>query len=91
MEEILGVIKDFTDFFLDDGNAKPFVDPDTGIIRRLERARNLGSLEGFQSALIDYNTAVESLRQGDDIATVLDKKHSISESLVVRKIGRAHV
>ncbi|KFY48671.1 hypothetical protein V495_01131 [Pseudogymnoascus sp. VKM F-4514 (FW-929)] len=90
VEEILGVIKDFTDFFLDDENAKPFVDPDTGIIRRLERARNLGSLEGFKSALIDYNSAVESLRLGKDIASILDKKHGVSESLVVRIMAQTY-
>lgn len=90
VEEILGVIKDFTDFFLDDEKAKPFVDPDTGIIRRLERARNLGSLEGFKSALVDYNSAVESLRNGEDIATILDKKHSVSESLVVRIMAQTY-
>ncbi|OBT82712.1 hypothetical protein VE02_08900 [Pseudogymnoascus sp. 03VT05] len=90
VEEILGVIKDFTDFFLDNEKAKPFVDPDTGIIRRLERARNLGSLEGFKSALVDYNSAVESLRNGEDIATILDKKHSVSESLVVRIMAQTY-
>ncbi|OBT62264.1 hypothetical protein VE03_08563 [Pseudogymnoascus sp. 23342-1-I1] len=90
VEEILGVIKDFTDFFLDDENAKPFVDPETGIIRRLERARNLGSLEGFKSALVDYNSAVESLRQEGDIAKILDKKHSVSESLVVRIMAQTY-
>ncbi|KFX87888.1 hypothetical protein O988_09237 [Pseudogymnoascus sp. VKM F-3808] len=90
VEEILGVIKDFTDFFLDDENAKPFVDPDTGIIRRLERARNLGSLEGFKSALQDYNSAVESLRLGKDIASILDKKHGVSESLVVRIMAQTY-
>lgn len=60
------------------------MNPDNGIIRRLERAKNLRSLEGFRNGLDDYNAAVESLRDRGNIAATLDKKHSLPESLVVR-------
>lgn len=84
VEEILGVIKEFTNYFLDPENSEPFLNPETGIIRRLERGRNLSSLEGFGKAIVDYNSAVETLRQRQDIARSLEKKHGIPESLVVR-------
>jgi H3 lysine-79-specific histone-lysine N-methyltransferase len=84
VEEIIGVVKDFTDYFLESELADPFLKADNGIIRRIERARNLKSLEGFKNALQDYNSAMQSMREEGVLAKALDQKHSLPERLVIR-------
>jgi H3 lysine-79-specific histone-lysine N-methyltransferase len=78
------VVKDFTSYFLEPEADDSFLNADTGIIRRLERARNLRDLDGFIKALDDYNSSVQSLRDSGEIAAILDKKHGLPESLVIR-------
>jgi len=78
------VVKDFTSYFLEPEADDSFVNADTGIIRRLERARNLRDLDGFTKALDDYNSSIQSLRDSGEIAAILDKKHGLPESLVIR-------
>lgn len=84
------MVKDFTSYFLDPEADDFFVNADTGIIRRLERARNLRDLDGFMKALDDYNSSVESLRDSGQIAAILDKKHGLPESLVIRIMTQAY-
>lgn len=78
------MVKDFTSYFLEPEADDSFVNADTGIIRRLERARNLRDLDGFTKALDDYNSSIQSLRDSGEIAAILDKKHGLPESLVIR-------
>jgi len=84
IEEIIEVIKDFASFFLDAETEQLFNDPDSGIIRRLERARNLKSLASFKQALSDCNSAVEPLRRAGILGNALGQKHSLPEKLVIR-------
>ena len=61
--------------------ADKFLNPECGIIRKLERARNLKSLDAFKAALSEYNSTLDALRGDDSFKKVLDTK----------QIGRAHV
>lgn len=77
-------MKDFTRYLLTSELSEPFDNPESGIIRRLERARNLKSQASFRAALTTYNTEVSSLRSTGIIAANLDQKHSLPEKLVIR-------
>jgi len=77
-------VKDFTRYLLTSELSEPFDNPESGIIRRLERARNLKSQASFRAALTTYNTEVSSLRSTGIIAANLDQKHSLPEKLVIR-------
>lgn len=84
VEEIIGIVKDFTSYYHDLKNIDRFLDSETGIIRRLERARNLRSFEGFRNALDDYNSAVALARESGEISQILWEKRNLSEALVIR-------
>jgi H3 lysine-79-specific histone-lysine N-methyltransferase len=84
IEEIFGVVQEFAEFFVDEADRDVFLNPDRGIYRRLERARNLKSLEAFKTALNDYNEAVRVRRKAGTPQAILRKKHSLPESLIIR-------
>lgn len=42
------------------------------------------NFEGFTKALDDYNAVVNSLRESGKISAILDEKHGLSESIVIR-------
>ncbi len=92
IREIMKVVRDFTNFFLTAKQAEPFLDAESGIIRRLERAtsRNVQSLEGFKSALKAYNTALSALRREGALAKNIDEKHSIPVELVKRIVRQTY-
>ncbi len=84
VEEIIGVFKEVGGFFAPLEAVDKFLNTDNGFIRKLERARNLKSMEEFRSALDAYNAVVEAMSKDDKSKALLDIKHSLPESLVVR-------
>lgn len=92
IREIMKVVRDFTNFFLTAEQAKPFLDTESGIIRRLERAtsRNVQSLGGFKSAVEAYNIAVTALRREGALAKNVDGKYSIPVELVKRIVRQTY-
>jgi H3 lysine-79-specific histone-lysine N-methyltransferase len=92
IREIMKVVRDFTNFFLTPEQAKPFLDTESGIIRRLERAtsRNVQSFEGFKSAVEAYNTAVSALRREGALTKNIDGKHNIPVELVKRIVRQTY-
>lgn len=90
IEEIIGIAKEVGSFFVEEPLADKFLHPDTGIIRKLERARNLKSLDDFKAALSEYNSSIDSLRGDDSFKKVLDMKHSLPESLVIRIMTQSY-
>lgn len=90
VEEIIGIAKEVGSYFVEEPMADKFLNPETGIIRKMERARNLKSLDGFKTALLDYNKTVDGLRNDGSFKKVLDAKHSLPESLVIRIMTQSY-
>jgi H3 lysine-79-specific histone-lysine N-methyltransferase len=62
--------------------AAPFLDAESGIIRQLERAVGIKSLEKFKNALDSYNSTVEGLRSEGILAKNIIGKHNLPSELV---------
>lgn len=87
VEEIMEVTKTCVDFFLSEEQAVPFTDPQSGIYRRLERAKGLNNIAGFKEALEAYNAEMKMLYESGAIKLNLKKKHQLPYP-VVHKILR---
>jgi len=73
VRDILTVVNFVASTYLTDDEAKPFLDPNTGIHRRLEKSsRGEGDGPGFKAALIDYNEQLRALQRKGTIARNLD-------------------
>ena len=91
--EILEIARHVTDNYLTQEQKSPFLDPDSGIIRRLKRAENLlrrdniteqnkELLDGFKGAVEIYNSALDSLIMKGNLARNLDSIHRLDEKMV---------
>jgi H3 lysine-79-specific histone-lysine N-methyltransferase len=97
-EEIIDVAKIVTDFYLTEDQAKPFLEPNSGYIRQLEKARNnLGKdslntelLKGFKNAVSSYNSAIDVLREEGALERNLDNKHSLPFKMVCRMLSQVY-
>ncbi|RDL39739.1 Histone-lysine N-methyltransferase, H3 lysine-79 specific [Venustampulla echinocandica] len=89
-QEILDVAKIVTDVYLTKEQAEPFLDPNQGFIRQLEKAKNLLSkdtlnkelLNGFKIAVDRYNSQIETLRKDGALARNLDDRHHLPFDMV---------
>lgn len=80
------------DFYLTEEQKGTFCDPDTGLIRQLEKAKNLLSstrditnkilLDGFKQAVENYNSTIEGLLKEGAVATNLDAQHHLPLRMV---------
>lgn len=84
VEEIIDVVKDFSRFFLSVNQAVPFQNPESGIVRRLERARNIKSMAGFKDAVGSFNVEMQSLRKEGKLNESLRNKHMLPLDIVNR-------
>lgn len=82
IREIIKVVRDIANFYLTADISEPFLDPHKGIVRQLERARNIGCLSGFKNALEEHNSIVSRLRKGDILARNMDNKDHLPVELV---------
>jgi H3 lysine-79-specific histone-lysine N-methyltransferase len=89
-QEIYYIAKTVANVYMAEEEALPFTDPNTGFIRKLERAMNLLSrnnkdkelLDGFKTAVDNYNNALEMLRSSDNLSKNLDKMHNLPFEMV---------
>jgi H3 lysine-79-specific histone-lysine N-methyltransferase len=80
------------DVYLTEEQQKVFKEPDSGLIRQLEKARNILSstgditnkelLDGFKKAVDNYNSTIEGLVQDGALATNLDAMHHLPLKMV---------
>ncbi|TDZ39311.1 Histone-lysine N-methyltransferase, H3 lysine-79 specific [Colletotrichum trifolii] len=82
IKDIMDVIGWIATVYLTEEQAKEFNDPNTGIIRRLTRAKNTNDLKGFTTALKDANKRVRALSADGTIRSNLDKLHGLPRGLV---------
>jgi H3 lysine-79-specific histone-lysine N-methyltransferase len=87
--EICDVAQATVNFFLTPEQAEPFRDP-SGVLRKLERARNTSNLGGFKSALESYNLIVEKLRQEKIISRNINDMHDMPFELVKRILRQTY-
>ncbi|KAF6832691.1 histone-lysine n-methyltransferase [Colletotrichum musicola] len=82
IKDIMEVVRFVADVYLTREQAKEFHDPNTGIIRRLTKAKNTGDLQGFTTALKDANKRIRALAADGTIRGNLDKMHGLPRDLV---------
>ncbi|EHK96665.1 putative Histone-lysine N-methyltransferase, H3 lysine-79 specific [Glarea lozoyensis 74030] len=96
VQEIIDIAKTVADFYLTDEQAKPFLEPNSGYIRQLEKARNnLANnkkrgeitprpvlLNDFKAAVDQYNAALQKLRLDKVLEQNLDDKHHLPFNMV---------
>ena len=68
--------------YLTEDEARPFLDQNTGIYRKLEKSRNTSNGLDFKAALKEYNQALIALRKEGAIARNLNAMRGIPRDLV---------
>ncbi|PMD41430.1 DOT1-domain-containing protein [Hyaloscypha variabilis F] len=91
-EEILEIAKIVADVYLAEEQKDAFCNPTSGLIRQLEKAKNLLSstrditnkvlLDGFKKAVENYNLTIEGLLEEGALATNLDAMHHLPLRMV---------
>jgi len=90
VQEIFDIAKIVTEVYLTSDQAKSFKDPNTGMIRKLDRAKNMLSrdsvnvdlLDGFKAAVDLYNSAIEDFTKEGVLAENLDTRHHLPFDMV---------
>lgn len=80
--DIMKVVKQTASIYLTDEEAKPFLDPNDGIYRRLEKSKNTGDGKGFNAALEEYNDRLLALQRKGVIAKNIDAMQGVPPDLV---------
>lgn len=84
------IIKEFAQFYLTPEEAEQFLNQEWGILRRLERARNINDFSGFKTALESYNSVVNKLRADGTLTKKLRQEHVIPFELVKRILKQSY-
>lgn len=90
IKEIYDIAKTVAQVYLTEEQQKPFLDQNTGIIRKIQRAMNLLSRnrqdqelrDGFKTSVDAYNEALEGLIKDGVLAKNLDNKHHLPLEMV---------
>ncbi|KAG6001058.1 Nucleosomal histone H3-Lys79 methylase [Claviceps pusilla] len=84
VEASIRIVRHVAETYLNEEEAEPFTNLNTGLIRRLEKAsnRNIQDLAGFKAALHEYNETLLGLVEDGIIAKNLDAMHEIPQQLV---------
>ena len=80
--DIMKVVKFVASTYLTTAEAKPFVDQNNGIYRRLEKSKNTNDGKGFKAALVEYNDQLLALQKKGAIAKNIDAMKGIPRELV---------
>jgi H3 lysine-79-specific histone-lysine N-methyltransferase len=80
--DIMKVVKHVASTYLTEEEAQPFLDPNTGIYRRLEKSKNTKDGKGFKAALAEYNEQLLAFQKKGVIVKNLDKMRSVPRELV---------
>jgi len=91
-KEIFEIAQIVADVYLTEEQRKPFNDPNSGIIRQLEKAKNFLTstkditnkelLDGFKKAVDVYNSAIHRLIKDGSLAENLDAFHHLPLKMV---------
>ena len=68
--------------YFGEDEARPFTNHSSGIIRQLERSRNVNDFVGFKAALDKYNTALRGLVEDGTVSRNLDARREIPRNLI---------
>ncbi|KAG6127973.1 Nucleosomal histone H3-Lys79 methylase [Claviceps purpurea] len=84
VEASIRIVRHVAETYLNDEEAEPFTNMNTGLIRRLEKAsnRNIQDLAGFKAALHEYNETLSGLVEDGIIAKNLDALRELPQQLV---------
>lgn len=80
--DIMKVVKLVASTYLTDSEAKPFLDQNKGIYRRLEKSKNTNDGKGFKAALAEYNDQLLALQRKGAIARNIDAMRGVPLELV---------
>ncbi|KAK4241894.1 histone H3-K79 methyltransferase [Achaetomium macrosporum] len=80
--DIMKVVKLVASIYLTDEEAKPFLDPNNGIYRRLEKSRNTNDGNGFKAAVQDFNGQLLALQKKGVIAKNVGAMRGVPRELV---------
>ncbi|KAL5598650.1 uncharacterized protein BROUX77_006484 [Berkeleyomyces rouxiae] len=84
ISSIIDVVQHVADNYLTDEQARPFIDPHNGIVRRLTKASNqrVQDLTLFKDALGEYNKRLRTLVRDGTIVKNLEGKHGLPSHFV---------
>jgi [histone H3]-lysine79 N-trimethyltransferase len=84
VEASIRIVRHVAETYLNEDEAEPFTNQNTGLIRRLEKAsnRNVQDLMGFKAALHEYNETLLNLVEDGVIEKNLDNRHELPRHLV---------
>jgi H3 lysine-79-specific histone-lysine N-methyltransferase len=89
-EDIMKVVNLVASTYLTDDEAKPFLDPNDGIYRRLEKSKNTRDGQGFKAALAEYNDQLLALQKKGVIAKNIDAMRGVPRELVHFILGQVY-
>jgi len=100
IEEIVQVATIVADVYLAEEQKDLFCNPDSGLIRQLEKAQNLLSrtkdftnivlLDGFKKAVENYNSSIEDLLKEGALAMNLDAIHHLPFRMVHKMLQQVY-
>ncbi|KAL2135466.1 hypothetical protein VTI74DRAFT_8452 [Chaetomium olivicolor] len=79
--DIMKIVEFVASIYLTDDQAKPFLDQNNGLYRRLEKGKNTKDGQGFKAALRDYNDQLMALQQKGAIAKNIDAMGGVPREL----------
>ncbi len=80
--DIMRVVQLVASTYLTDAEAKPFLDQDDGIYRRLEKSKNTKDGKSFKATLAEYNDQLLALQKKGAIAKNIDAMRGVPRELV---------
>ncbi len=80
--DIMKVVELVASTYLTGSEAKPFLDKNKGICRRLEKSKNTQDGKGFKAALFEYNEQLLALQKSGAIAKNISALRGIPQELV---------
>ncbi|KAL6890931.1 histone methylation protein DOT1 domain-containing protein [Trichoderma evansii] len=83
VEASIRIVRLVAENYLTDVEAEPFTNPNTGYIRRLEKAsnRNIQNVAGFKATLREYNEALLALVEDGVVSKNLENLHDLPPHL----------
>jgi len=88
--DIMKVVRLVASTYLTDAEAKPFLNHDVGIYRRLEKSKNTNDGSGFKAALADYNEQLLVLQKKGVIVKNINAMRGIPRELVEFILGQVY-
>ncbi|KAI9856529.1 MAG: Nucleosomal histone H3-Lys79 methylase [Trichoglossum hirsutum] len=90
VDDLIRVIELVSTFYLPSKQAKPLLDENSGIIRKLRRALARGSGQEFREGVLRYNQIIKDFRDNGTVSRNLDKVHSLPLPLIERILTQTY-